>query len=54
MLIIFVYQCIIIDVAISIPFINHGSSNIIHIYRGSKDGLSQTPSQVSATHINFY
>jgi hypothetical protein len=33
-----------IDVAISIPF---GSSSMVHIYRGSKDGLILTPSQVS-------
>jgi len=36
-----------IDVAISIPFINYGSSSMVHIYRGSKDGLILTPSQVS-------
>ncbi|CAF1902329.1 unnamed protein product [Rotaria magnacalcarata] len=37
------------DVAISIPFINHGSSNMIHIYRGSHDGLILTPSQIFQT-----
>jgi hypothetical protein len=36
-----------IDVAISIPFINYGSSSMVHIYRGSKDGLILTPSQVN-------
>lgn len=35
-----------IDVAISIPFGNHDSSNMIHIYHGSKDGLVLKPSQV--------
>jgi hypothetical protein len=35
-----------IDVAISIPFGNHDSSNMIQIYRGSKDGLITKPSQV--------
>ncbi|CAF2584154.1 unnamed protein product [Rotaria sp. Silwood2] len=34
------------DVAISIPFANHGSSNMVHIYRGSKEGLILTPSQI--------
>ncbi len=36
-----------IDVAISIPFGgNHDLSNVVHIYRGSKDGLITKPSQV--------
>jgi hypothetical protein len=35
-----------IDVAISMPFGNHDSSNLVHIYRGSKDGLIIKPSQV--------
>jgi hypothetical protein len=38
---------LIIDVAISIPFVNYGASGMVHIYRGSKDGLISTPSQVS-------
>jgi hypothetical protein len=33
-------------VAISIPFGNRDSSNMIHIYRGSKDGLILKVSQV--------
>jgi hypothetical protein len=36
-----------IDIAVSIPFGNHGSSSMVHIYRGSKDGLITTPSQVN-------
>jgi hypothetical protein len=35
-----------IDVAISIPFGNRDSSNMVHIYRGSKDGLILKVSQV--------
>ncbi|CAF4223500.1 unnamed protein product [Rotaria sp. Silwood2] len=42
------------DVAISIPFANHGSSNMVHIYRGSKEGLILTPSQVSRAIIKDY
>ncbi|CAF0948012.1 unnamed protein product [Adineta steineri] len=34
------------DVAISIPFGNKNSSNTVHIYRGSKDGLILTPTQI--------
>ncbi|CAF1211795.1 unnamed protein product [Adineta ricciae] len=37
------------DVAISIPFVNSGSSSMVHIYRGSKDGLILTPSQILQT-----
>ncbi|CAF0808563.1 unnamed protein product [Adineta steineri] len=37
------------DVAISIPFINSGSSSMVHIYRGSKDGLILKPSQILQT-----
>jgi hypothetical protein len=33
-------------VAISIPFGNRDSSNMVHIYRGSKDGLILKVSQV--------
>ena len=39
---------LLVDVAISIPFSHHGSSSMIHIYRGSKQGLIPTPSQVSS------
>jgi hypothetical protein len=41
-----VFVLLLTDVAISIPFINSGSSSMVHIYRGSKDGLILTPSQV--------
>ncbi|CAF0811798.1 unnamed protein product [Rotaria sp. Silwood1] len=37
------------DVAISIPFINYGSSSMVHIYRGSKSGLILKPSQILQT-----
>jgi hypothetical protein len=42
-----------IDVAISIPFGgNHDLSNVVHIYRGSKDGLITKPSQVRGEIVN--
>ena len=46
---IILFLLLLIDVAISIPFINSGSSSMIHIYRGSKHGLILKPSQVNKT-----
>lgn len=34
------------DVAISVPFLNSDELSVVQIYRGSKEGLILTPSQV--------